>query len=513
MGFGAEFLEDHYTTETTLSQKRGSLVLLVRSAEGGCLVRRELAGDRRALFARLKSLGLDEIPPIAHIFFDGEKTVVLETFIDGTPLSHYIDEKRLPASFLFPQFAARALSMLQTLHGAGIIHRDLKPEHFLLTEDGGIFLIDFGIARLYAPGSDRDTEIQGTRRYAPPEQFGVTQTDPRSDLYALSRTLEEFLPLAHVNFIEKSLYRAWLVKGAAFDPNARYKNAAEMRAALLRRKRIGNLLPLCAALLLGVLLLVPLRPLLFPAPETPQSTEATETAPPANTPTTTPQTEKGEPAQEKPDEIPIPQTPPKTEHTRERTQARTDAAMPNTTIPDAQKEPRPSAPETSATPPITTKPQGGVPSLVLADGESDASTVSLAANATAAIRAENENGTLTLSLSDNAGHQAEYSFSYRKPPRNYPSADSIDAEIHLIDMNGDGILDIVPILARRQSKGGFTLIDGASCWGVAYSPESGFFQVEGTAFSTAFKVYPDGVMDNDMFVYSIKDGKLESREF
>ncbi|MCR5030608.1 MAG: protein kinase [Selenomonadaceae bacterium] len=516
MSFGAEFLESHYTTESTLSQKQGSRVLLIRSETGDRFVRRELSGDRRALFMRLKSLAIDAFPPIVHILFNGEKTVVVEKFIDGTPLSDCIREKNSPACLPFPDLAEKILAVLQKLHGAGIIHRDLKPEHILLTADG-VRLIDFGIARLYSPDADRDTEIRGTRRYAPPEQFGVMQTDPRADLYALSRTLEEILPLTGRNFLEKRLYRAWLAKGAAFDPNARYKSADEMRAALLWRKRAGTFLKLSAALLLSVLLILPLRPLLFPppsvAPENPPQTEITEPEPATKKPVSAPSKPEPEAAQTKPNGLPDAPTPPESKTA--------DGAVPESAqkpaaTPPTAKQSTSTLTETTATvptPPITTKPQGGVPSLVLANGESDVSNVSLGTNLSAAIHAENQDGTLTLSLSDDAGHSEEYSFSYQKPPRDYPNANRIDAEIHLIDMNGDGVLDVVPVLARRQIKSGFSLIDGASCWSVVCSPTAGFSLADGTAFSAAFKVYPDGITDNDMFVYFVKDGKLTSREF
>ena len=115
MGFGVEFLESHYTTETTLSQKQGSLVRLVRSAAGERFVRREYDRDRRALFARLKSLDLEEIPPIVHILFDGEKTVIIEKFIDGTPLSDCIHGQKLPDNLHFSSIAEKILIALQKL--------------------------------------------------------------------------------------------------------------------------------------------------------------------------------------------------------------------------------------------------------------------------------------------------------------------------------------------------------------------------------------------------------------
>ena len=70
-----------------------------------------------------------------------------------------------------------------------MIYRDIKPENILLLPDGGIGLIDFGIARQFKDGKDTDTRHMGTRATAAPEQYGYAQTDQRTDLYSLGMTL------------------------------------------------------------------------------------------------------------------------------------------------------------------------------------------------------------------------------------------------------------------------------------------------------------------------------------
>jgi serine/threonine protein kinase len=74
-----------------------------------------------------------------------------------------------------------------------VIFRDLKPANIMLTAGGQIKLIDFGIARVFAPGRTRDTQVLGTPGFAPPEQYGKAQTDARADVYALGCTLYQLL--------------------------------------------------------------------------------------------------------------------------------------------------------------------------------------------------------------------------------------------------------------------------------------------------------------------------------
>jgi hypothetical protein len=74
-----------------------------------------------------------------------------------------------------------------------IIFRDVKPENIVITRDGRICLIDFGIARLYRPGW-KDTGPLGTPGYAAPEQYGRhAHTTPQTDMYGLGATLQTLL--------------------------------------------------------------------------------------------------------------------------------------------------------------------------------------------------------------------------------------------------------------------------------------------------------------------------------
>jgi serine/threonine protein kinase, bacterial len=74
-----------------------------------------------------------------------------------------------------------------------IIFRDLKPANIMLTPNGQLKLIDFGIARLFKPGQAKDTQAFGTIGYSAPEQYGRGQTDARSDVYSLGVLVYQLL--------------------------------------------------------------------------------------------------------------------------------------------------------------------------------------------------------------------------------------------------------------------------------------------------------------------------------
>ena len=85
---------------------------------------------------------------------------------------------------------------LWTLHGMNIVHRDIKPENIML-EGKRAVLIDFDAARCYKSGCGTDTQVLGTTGYASPEQYGFSQTDGRTDIYALGVVLNIMLTGQH----------------------------------------------------------------------------------------------------------------------------------------------------------------------------------------------------------------------------------------------------------------------------------------------------------------------------
>lgn len=88
------------------------------------------------------------------------------------------------------------LTALEVSHRAGIVHRDIKPANIMITEDGSVKVMDFGIARAVsdATGSvEQTTSILGTALYISPEQARGDEPDTRTDLYSLGVLMYELL--------------------------------------------------------------------------------------------------------------------------------------------------------------------------------------------------------------------------------------------------------------------------------------------------------------------------------
>ncbi|HEX5441563.1 MAG TPA: serine/threonine-protein kinase, partial [Ktedonobacterales bacterium] len=145
----------------------------------------------------LMSLRHKGLPRVSGHFSEGSRHYLVMEYIEGKTLEQKqtaAGGKALPERDVLA-WADQICDVLTYLHNRRppIIFRDLKPANIMVTSSGRIKLIDFGIARVFVPGRTRDTQVLGTPGYAPPEQYGKAQTDPRADVYALGCTLYQLL--------------------------------------------------------------------------------------------------------------------------------------------------------------------------------------------------------------------------------------------------------------------------------------------------------------------------------
>ena len=210
-------------------------------------IKRTYPDDKREVFLTLQKINSRHIPHIHEVFFD-DGTVIIETYIPGKPLGEMLETAAVTKKQA-GCFARQLLEALGALHSQGLIHRDVKPDNILVGDDAILHLIDYGIARLYRANADKDTQLLGTIGYAPPEQFGFSQTDFRTDVYAAGVTIEEIC--ANAKCPSGSAAARVARKCREIDPNRRYGSASDaqrdMRLKQLKTKGI-----LAAALLLVV---------------------------------------------------------------------------------------------------------------------------------------------------------------------------------------------------------------------------------------------------------------------
>jgi tetratricopeptide (TPR) repeat protein len=137
------------------------------------------------------------LPRIYEHFTENERSYLVMDYIEGQTVEEYLEQVGggpLPVDQVI-EWAEQLCDVLNYLHThqPPIIFRDLKPANIMLSENGHIYLIDFGIARIFKPGKQHDTVALGSPGYAAPEQYGKAQSTPRSDIYSLGALLHHLL--------------------------------------------------------------------------------------------------------------------------------------------------------------------------------------------------------------------------------------------------------------------------------------------------------------------------------
>ncbi|MGZ3582638.1 MAG: protein kinase domain-containing protein [Ktedonobacterales bacterium] len=145
----------------------------------------------------LQKLQHPNLPRVYESFSENARHYLVMDFIDGQTLE---ERQRAAGGGALSEeavlgWARQVCAVLSYLHTRTppIIFRDLKPANIMVTPAGDIKLIDFGIARVFRHGRTQDTQVLGTPGFAPPEQYGKAQTDPRADIYSLGCTLYQLL--------------------------------------------------------------------------------------------------------------------------------------------------------------------------------------------------------------------------------------------------------------------------------------------------------------------------------
>jgi len=149
------------------------------------------------LLARLSHKNIAQLYETGFIESDELPFIVME-HINGTSIQQYCLDNKLKKKQIIQLFY-QVLDAVQYAHNRGIVHRDIKPENILVTNQGDVKLLDFGIASTTENSTQHLTqltktgEIVGTLAYMSPEQVSGNSIDTRTDVYSLGVVLYQLL--------------------------------------------------------------------------------------------------------------------------------------------------------------------------------------------------------------------------------------------------------------------------------------------------------------------------------
>ena len=194
-----------------------------------------------------------------HFELGDEGQYLVMDFIEGEDLRFRMERLGTISEDDAVQIGGAICDAIAYLHTRkpSILHRDIKPGNVKITPDGHIFLVDFGLAKVYQ-GNNQPTTTGAramTPGYSPPEQYGTARTDPRTDIYSLGATLyaaisgiipedglaramdnAQLTPLRKRNPKVTRRFAAVIEKAMAIDPSDRFQTAEDFKKALLGSK-------------------------------------------------------------------------------------------------------------------------------------------------------------------------------------------------------------------------------------------------------------------------------------
>ncbi|WP_081622570.1 protein kinase domain-containing protein [Jongsikchunia kroppenstedtii] len=222
------------------------------SADPSFLARLEF--EARAV-ARLKDPGL---VPVYDQGLDGDYAFLVMELVEGGTLRELLRERGPMPPHAVAAVADPVLGGLGKAHLAGLVHRDVKPENVLISDNGEVKVVDFGLVRAIAEaGITSNSVILGTAAYLSPEQVESTVADARSDVYSSGILIYEMLtgttpftgdtplslayarlqhdvpPPSHQIAGVPRAFDDLVLTATARDPRDRYIDAADMQSALL----------------------------------------------------------------------------------------------------------------------------------------------------------------------------------------------------------------------------------------------------------------------------------------
>lgn len=166
---------------------------------------------------------------------------IIEEYISGETLMEKMDQGYIFSRRETTELMIQLCEALECLHirYKPIIHRDIKPSNIVISSDGIVKLIDYNAARRYEEGQAKDTVHIGTPGYAAPEQYGFSQSDVRTDIYAVGVVMNYMLTGRHISEELPSGGLGEIVKRCTrIAPDERYGGISEVKEALLRRGKI-----------------------------------------------------------------------------------------------------------------------------------------------------------------------------------------------------------------------------------------------------------------------------------
>lgn len=242
-----EDMQEHWTVYECLKESEDSSTFLVKETATGILCVLKWGRNRQTEFLRnemeiMKKMAdrkLSGIPKAYRIFEENGEVYLVREYIEGMSLAQMVLQKGGISEAEICRISRKICQTAEQFQNPDepMIHRDIKPENIVVTPGGEVVFIDFGTMRSYKKDGSHDTFVVGTRGTAAPEQYGYTQTDQRTDVYAIGQTMLYMVSESYeMNQLSECAVsrrmKKIIEKACSFEPDKRYGDAAQLRRAV-----------------------------------------------------------------------------------------------------------------------------------------------------------------------------------------------------------------------------------------------------------------------------------------
>src|SRR5258708_1866064 len=154
------------------------------------------ANSLERFYQEARSAGALKHSNIVNIYELGHESntpFIAMEFIEGGSLDHLIEERRILPLSVKLGYIVRVCEALSFAHRHNVVHRDIKPANIMVTKEGAVKVVDFGIARLTDMSLTQPNMMIGSRAYMSPQMYKGERADARADIWAIGVTLYELL--------------------------------------------------------------------------------------------------------------------------------------------------------------------------------------------------------------------------------------------------------------------------------------------------------------------------------
>ena len=211
--------------ETKLGMQNGRIYIL-----------KKILFEDVPVFQRLASLKNENVIRTYETVRIENDFYAVQEFVQGETLEEHIRKNGLMNDEKIKEITLQLCAGLEGVHSLGIVHRDINPNNIMLSDDGKVKIIDFGISGIQKTGTGADTQLLGTHGFAAPEQYGFSRSGVQSDIYSVGAVMNYMKTGRLPSEVQaEGEFSSIILKCTQMDKNERYADVVTLAGEIEKK--------------------------------------------------------------------------------------------------------------------------------------------------------------------------------------------------------------------------------------------------------------------------------------